>query len=117
MHNSKQLAVMFLLGAFVVGGALGFTADRVWGRDAACRDPRGSRELLYERLDLTSTQRAAALIGYGSSSEATLPMPLTTTPTHNRRAALRESISPRASSSNADAGSRNMEAAPKCSSV
>ena len=59
MHNSKQLAVMFLLGAFVVGGALGFTADRVWGRDAACRDPRGSKELLYERLDLTTAQRAA----------------------------------------------------------
>ena len=53
MQNSKQLAVMFLLGAFVVGGALGFTADRVWGRDAACRDPRGSRELLYDRLELT----------------------------------------------------------------
>ena len=59
MHNSKQLAVMFLLGAFVVGGALGFTADRVWGRDATCRDPRSSRELLYERLDLTSGQRAS----------------------------------------------------------
>jgi len=59
MHNSKQLAVMFLLGAFVVGGALGFTADRVWGRDATCRDPRSSRELLYERLDLTSVQRTS----------------------------------------------------------
>ena len=59
MHNSKQLAVMFLLGAFVVGGALGFTADRVWGRDGSCRDPRSSRACLYDRLDLTSPQRAA----------------------------------------------------------
>lgn len=59
MQNSKQLAVMFLLGAFLVGGALGFTADRVWGRDSACRDPRSSRALLYDRLELTSDQRIA----------------------------------------------------------
>src|SRR5512134_2715265 len=59
MNNSKQLAVMFLLGAFLVGGALGFTADRVWGRESACRDPRSSRALLYDRLELTTAQRAA----------------------------------------------------------
>lgn len=59
MQNSKQLAVMFLLGAFLVGGALGFTADRVWGRDATCRDPRSSRALLYDRLELTTDQRTA----------------------------------------------------------
>ena len=59
MHNSKQLAVMFLLGAFLVGGALGFAADRVWGREAACGDPGRSRALLYDRLELTTDQRAA----------------------------------------------------------
>ena len=59
MQNSKQLAVMFLLGTFLVGGAVGFTADRVWGSDGTCRDPRRSKELLYERLQLTTAQRAA----------------------------------------------------------
>lgn len=59
MQNSKQLAVMFLLGAGLVGGALGFTADRVWGRDTTCRDPRSSKELLYDRLELTAAQREA----------------------------------------------------------
>lgn len=59
MQSSKQLAVMFLLGAVLVGGALGFTADRVWGRDSACRDPRSSRALLYDRLELSAHQRAA----------------------------------------------------------
>ena len=33
MQRSKNLAMMFLLGAVLVGGALGFTADRVWTRD------------------------------------------------------------------------------------
>jgi hypothetical protein len=59
MQRSKNLAMMFLLGAVLVGGALGFTADRVWMRDAACNDPRASRALLYDRLELNETQRAA----------------------------------------------------------
>ena len=60
MQRSKNLAMMFLLGAVLVGGALGFTADRVWMRDATiCSDPKASRALLYDRLDLTSAQRAA----------------------------------------------------------
>jgi hypothetical protein len=59
MQRSKNLAMMFLLGAVLVGGALGFTADRVWMRDAACKDPRASRELLYDRLELNTAQRAA----------------------------------------------------------
>jgi hypothetical protein len=29
MQRSRSLALMFLLGALLVGGALGFTADRV----------------------------------------------------------------------------------------
>jgi len=59
MQSSKSLALMFLLGAVLVGGALGFTADRVWGREAACRDPRRSKELLYDRLELNTAQRSA----------------------------------------------------------
>ena len=59
MQRSKNLAMMFLLGAVLVGGALGFTADRVWSRDARCDDPRASRELLYDRLELNAAQRAA----------------------------------------------------------
>jgi hypothetical protein len=59
MQRSKNLAMMFLLGAVLVGGALGFTADRVWMRDAACNDPRASRALLYDRLELNTAQRAA----------------------------------------------------------
>jgi len=59
MQRSKNLAMMFLLGAVLVGGALGFTADRVWSRDARCSDPRASKELLYDRLELNVAQRAA----------------------------------------------------------
>lgn len=59
MQRSKHLAMMFLLGAVLVGGALGFTADRVWMKDATCSDPRCSRALLYDRLELNAMQRAA----------------------------------------------------------
>ena len=59
MQRSKHLAMMFLLGAVLVGGALGFTADRVWMKDASCNDPRASRALLSDRLDLNAAQRAA----------------------------------------------------------
>ena len=58
MQRSKNLAMMFLLGAVLVSGALGFTADRLWMRDAACNDPRASRALLYDRLELNAAQRA-----------------------------------------------------------
>ena len=60
MQRSKHLAMMFLLGAVLVGGALGFTADRVWMQDplpAATPAPR--RALLYDRLELNAVQRAA----------------------------------------------------------
>ena len=59
MQRSKHLAMMFLLGAVLVGGALGFTADRVWLKDPSYNDPRASRALLSERLDLNAAQRAA----------------------------------------------------------
>ena len=56
MQQSKNLAIAFLLGAVVVGGALGFTADRVYLRDRISR-PEGGRPSLADRLQLDSTQR------------------------------------------------------------
>ena len=57
MQQSKNLAIAFLLGAVVVGGALGFTADRVYLRDRISR-PEGGRPSLADRLQLDATQRA-----------------------------------------------------------
>jgi hypothetical protein len=61
MQRSKNLAVMFLLGAVLVGGALGFTADRVMIRDQICAartSSRSMREMFADRLMLTQPQRA-----------------------------------------------------------
>lgn len=60
MQRSKSLALMFILGAVLVGGVLGFTADRVFARDKACQqsDKWGSRERFAAELGLTSDQRA-----------------------------------------------------------
>ena len=57
MQQSKNLAIAFLLGAVVVGGAQGFTADRVMLRDRISR-PEGGRPSLADRLQLDATQRA-----------------------------------------------------------
>jgi hypothetical protein len=57
MQQSKNLAIAFLLGAVIVGGALGFTADRVMLRDRISR-PEGGRPSLADRLQLDATQRA-----------------------------------------------------------
>jgi Spy/CpxP family protein refolding chaperone len=61
MERSKGYAVLFLLGAFVAGGALGFTADRVidvkHGRDM--RGPRAYRQRMAEELKLTPEQQAS----------------------------------------------------------
>lgn len=52
---------MFLLGAFVAGGALGFTADRVIdsGHRREMRGPRASRQKMAEELKLTAQQQAS----------------------------------------------------------
>jgi hypothetical protein len=59
MERSKGYAVMFLLGAFVAGGALGFTADRVMdskhGRES--RGPRAYRQRMAEELKLSPQQQ------------------------------------------------------------
>lgn len=60
MQRSKNLAVMFVLGAALAGGALGFTADRViLGRGGHAKDQRAMRDRMSEELDLTPAQRAA----------------------------------------------------------
>ncbi len=55
MRQSKNLAIAFLFGAVLVGGALGFSADRVLTRD---RQKPKSIDLLDSRLHLSSEQRA-----------------------------------------------------------
>ena len=61
MEKSKGYAMMFLLGAFLAGGALGLTADRVMdtkhGREM--RGPRANRQRMAEELKLTSQQQAS----------------------------------------------------------
>ncbi|HEY5546091.1 MAG TPA: hypothetical protein VIK50_08555 [Gemmatimonadaceae bacterium] len=57
MQPSKNLAITFLLGAVVVGGALGFTADRVMLRERIARR-ESDRGALADRLQLDASQRA-----------------------------------------------------------
>lgn len=65
MQRSQQLAAVFLLGAFLVGGTLGFTVDRVVGDRlvgfrVAERDSTTSMlDEFSAELDLTTAQRAA----------------------------------------------------------
>ena len=60
MERTKGYALMFLLGAFIAGGALGFSADRVMDakRDHA-RGPRAYRQRMADELKLTPQQSAA----------------------------------------------------------
>jgi hypothetical protein len=57
MQRTKQQALMFLLGAVLVGGALGFSADRYLGHErfATQFGPRGR---FYDELGLSQQQRA-----------------------------------------------------------
>ncbi len=61
MERSKGYAMMFLLGAFVTGGALGFTADRMIGagHDRDMRRPHAYRQKMAEELKLTPAQQAS----------------------------------------------------------
>ena len=61
MEKSKGYALMFLLGAFVAGGALGFTADRVMDTNHRheMRGPRAGRQRMAEELKLTPQQQAS----------------------------------------------------------
>ena len=59
-RRSKHLAMMFLLGALLVGGALGFTVDRLMVNDRICPpigDLRAMRARLADDLSLSGAQR------------------------------------------------------------
>ena len=59
-RSTRSLALAFVLGALLVGGVLGFTADRVLGRDDACSRYFTRSELrkrFADRLELTPVQR------------------------------------------------------------
>ena len=58
MQRSKQQALMFLLGAVLVGGVLGFSAERVM-LHASNDHSWAARTAMYDDLDLSSVQRAA----------------------------------------------------------
>jgi hypothetical protein len=57
IQRTKAQAVFFLLGAVLVGGALGFTADRAMARRDAPKSDRSSRQQLGDRLELSNEQR------------------------------------------------------------
>lgn len=58
IQRTKAQAIFFLLGAVLVGGALGFTANRaIAHRDPDSNDQRGSRDQLSTRLGLSPEQR------------------------------------------------------------
>ena len=58
IQRTKAQAIFFLLGAVLVGGALGFTANRaIERRDVLPKDQRSSRTQLADRLQLDNAQR------------------------------------------------------------
>lgn len=60
MRSTRGVAMAFVLGALLVGGVVGFTADRVLGHDDACARyfTRGElRKRFSDRLNLTPAQR------------------------------------------------------------
>ena len=60
MQGSKNLAMMFLLGALLVGGALGFAADRYAVKERLCAPKLTEHELrvaFYDDVGLTAEQR------------------------------------------------------------
>lgn len=58
MQRSKSYALLFLLAAFIAGGALGFTADKYFSRHGHGRSERPSRDRVARELKLTPAQRA-----------------------------------------------------------
>ena len=58
MQRSKSYALVFLVGAFIAGIAVGVTADRVFSRDDHDRHGPGSGlDRMSKELDLNATQR------------------------------------------------------------
>ena len=58
MTRSKQQALFFLLGAVIVGGALGFSADRVFSDNK--QKSWAPRQRMYDDLAMTEGQRQKA---------------------------------------------------------
>jgi hypothetical protein len=56
MQRSKQQALMFLLGAALVGGVLGFSADRYLAHEKVMSE-FGPRPKFYDALGLSEQQR------------------------------------------------------------
>ena len=56
MQRPKQQALAFLLGALLVGGVVGFSADRVLSKQESTLASR--RKALYDDLELQPAQRA-----------------------------------------------------------
>ena len=61
MDRTKGYALMFLLGAFIAGGALGFSADRALrgGHGHELRGFRAYSKHMADELDLTPQQQAS----------------------------------------------------------
>lgn len=57
IQRTKAQAVFFLLGAVLVGGALGFTANRAIEHRDASKGLQNSRAQLADRLALDPAQR------------------------------------------------------------
>jgi hypothetical protein len=57
IERTKAQAIFFLLGAVLVGGALGFTANRAMEHRTVPHDQRSARDELARRLDLDASQR------------------------------------------------------------
>ena len=57
IQRTKAQAIFFLLGAVLVGGALGFTANRAIEHRAPERDQKANRAELADRLRLSPEQR------------------------------------------------------------
>lgn len=60
MKRSKSLAMIFLLGTLVVGGALGFSADRLIAKSGVCPAPNDRmawKDRFAKELELTPVQR------------------------------------------------------------
>jgi len=60
MNRTKGYALMFLLGAFIAGGALGFSADRaIRGGHGRDRGAHAYRQRMADELKLTPKQQAS----------------------------------------------------------
>ena len=56
MQRTKQQALMFLLGAALVGGAVGFSADRYMGHEKFAAQ-YGPRQKFYDEMGYSQQQR------------------------------------------------------------